>query len=732
MIIIKVLAIIMTLLLLLLLLLLMMMMMMIVVRIMMSTYNVYDINTPYTQSSRNKYCIYSRPRPVLTGILTDVSGSMKKSIDDPRDKKAGPWSRSIFKTVDSLVEHDVKVDNLVFAIAYGARRVPQVFDLLHTLENTQDPASQGHGGNQEFDNIGVVLKDFLDILKAAGATYVRLWADENRLERILTLQEAKMFRSMLKWRSSFKVRFITEILPKSCFDEISCKVHQSTDTEVRKTLDKGVQLVWETCKVPVTHDVVMRVEAARHILRYYSGGADRELTRQEVDDLVKTVKPFIYGRTPMMEALSEAEILFGMRRFHRYHKMLVVLSDGIPTDGDTIPDFNDADVTVVSIYITNKHLDNARRLFSEKSPAWDKGARLMYDLGSTITTQKIPRTIFVKRDWVVDITNNQTRLFCQVNHPDVIDDVCSLARDVVCKQDVLPDLLSAVDLDIYINGVNAENLRASRQIGDTCYANAMATVVHLAMKQIQEREGGCPLFADIREALIQKYEPEGIGSKNIFSALQQLCQGYRLKAKIVTEKEAMKAVIEKRPVLVSYGLRKKEKDRFNQFYKNKPRGVLKNEDLGIFHPALAPNLKELEGHAVVLTSFGIDHLLFMNSWGTDWADNGFFRVQNGVLHATTYYDVYWTESDLTPSEREAFKRRGEKVAADLIQRFQGLRKAKFRCPRCHRESLVTEFSGSTSKVRCPKCRRDFNINKRDESANDLVLTMYLLSLSSHS
>ncbi len=180
-----------------------------------------------------------------------------------------------------------------------------------------------------------------------------------------------------------------------------------------------------------------------------------------------------------------------MRRFLRHHKMLAVLSDGLPTDGDIIPRFGNTGVAVVSIYITNQHLDNARHLFSEKSPAWDKGASLMYDFGSTITTQKIPQTIFVKKDWTVDITNNQTRLFCQVNHPDVIDDVCSLARDVVCNQDALADFLSAVDLDIYINGVNAENLRA----------NAIATVVHIAMKRIQEREGGYPTFREIKEAM---------------------------------------------------------------------------------------------------------------------------------------------------------------------------------------------------------------------------------------
>ena len=669
-----------------------------------------------------------RPRPVLAGILADVSGSMKQSIDDPLNQESGPWSRSIFKTVDSLVEHDVKLDNLMFAIAYGACRNPKVFDLLHTLENTH-----GNVQSQNTDDIGIVLKDFLDILKAAGAIYVRRWANEERLEKILSLQKAKMFRSKSKGSRSFTLRFITEVLPPECSE--GCASREATDEEVMSVFDAGMDLVWTTSHVRVTDDAVMRVQDARRILRHYSDDTDRDLTRQEVDDLVTTVEPFIYGHTPMIEALGEAKRLFGMRRFHRHHKMLVVLSDGLPSDGDSIPDFTYSDVTVVSIYITHERLEKPRRLFSEISTSWKKGPRFMFHLSSSISTQKIPRSIFVKREkekeWTVDITNNQTRLFCQVNHPHVIDDVCTLAKGVVCDQDALADFLSAVDLDLYINGVNAENLSAPLQVGGTCYANAMATAVHLAIQRIiKDREGGYPTFTHIRKALIEKYGTEGVDESQFIDALQRLCRGYHLEVRNVNEKEAMEAVIEKRPVLAKFGLTNEEWDKFSQFYKNKPRGVLTNEDLGISHPASPPDSKDLDRHAVVLTSFGVDHLRFMNSWGSDWADNGFFRVQSSVLHATTYYDIYGTVSDLRPSERAAFKRRSEKVAADLIQRFQGLRKAKFRCRECHCESLVTEFSGTTSKVCCPKCRRDFDT--RDDSANDLVLAMYLLSLSSQS
>lgn len=60
------------------------------------------------------------------------------------------------------------------------------------------------------------------------------------------------------------------------------------------------------------------------------------------------------------------------------------------------------------------------------------------------------------------------------------------------------------------------------------------------------------------------------------------------------------------------------------------------------------------GHAVVLWKVEKDHLVFMNSWGENFADKGFFRVENamtlGTYHKTYFYDVYWTQDMLTTDE----------------------------------------------------------------------------------
>ena len=52
----------------------------------------------------------------FTGILLDVSGSMRRSIGEGTDEKGGPWARSIFEVIDNLIKYDISSDNHVFAI----------------------------------------------------------------------------------------------------------------------------------------------------------------------------------------------------------------------------------------------------------------------------------------------------------------------------------------------------------------------------------------------------------------------------------------------------------------------------------------------------------------------------------------------------------------------------------------------------------------------------------------
>ena len=297
-------------------------------------------------------------------------------------------------------------------------------------------------------------------------------------------------------------------------------------------------------------------------------------------------------------------------------------------------------------------------------------------------------------------------------------EACEMAKVVRCRE-ALSEFLVSVDLDIYISQT-IHDFEAKEQVGGTCYANASAAVLHMAMRRILGREGRYPDFHELREEMIKEYGCDGANTKNV---LIKMCKKYRLHSEEVKSKEAMEAAVQKRPVVAIYDLTDDEWQIFANFYKKNPAGILTQKELDFNQRPTNPP-PETEGHAVVLTSHNSKCLTFMNSWGQNWGDNGFFRVQNAEVLDMKFFDVFWRLDDLSEEEREYYHQHGSEVAEKLVK---GLQKAEYECPECHKSSLVTEFTGTLSKARCPKCSREFSTN--DNEGNILALNIYLTSLS---
>lgn len=101
-------------------------------------------------------------------------------------------------------------------------------------------------------------------------------------------------------------------------------------------------------------------------------------------------------------------------------------------------------------------------------------------------------------------------------------------------------------------------------------------------------------------------------------------------------------------------------------------------------------------------------LIFMNSWGQKWGDGGFFRVKNAqVLPDMKFFDVYWNECDLKPSEIEAFKQKGTDVAKDITQDLMSVYNLDYECPKCKSASKVKDYTGHLLEAQCPKCHKRF-------------------------
>ena len=669
---------------------------------------------------------------------------MEQKVAGPANTEPRSWASPILSTIDNLIKHDVDPSNKIFAIGCGAEHQPYTFDLLGTLKKVQErdiPTTQ----SKRLDEI---LEIILNTLKEGGAPNVKDWANVNQLVLAVSLEQATIIRAMLNSDPEFKQKFIVMCLPVQCRQSFSPKAfgyesmrttrkvwsfllpksrsesandrwENATDESIRDAVYKGLSLVWEFCAPPVGPRAVMGVHDASAIIHGYTD--DQRLTEEQTDSLMKTVDPFIYGRTPLLKALEEARSLFEEEEYTNHRKLLFVLSDGEPTDEeeeDFRPDFEAMDVHVMCCYITKDQSMDPKRLYSSQADV-QESAGFMFNLSTSVSTQRLPMTIFVKRGWTVDVIDNKTKLFCQVNHPDLIEEFCNVAREMVCSQDALADILSSVCLDLYINQVNDE-FGAKRQIGGTCYANAAAAVMHLAMKRIVSREGGHPDFIELREEIIERHGKDGA---NTFQVLQEYCPKYRLQCQTVGIEGALRAVASKRPVVARFALTAPEWERFSAFYDTTPKGILTETHLD--KPNRDPEM-ELQGHAVVLTSFNSSCLRLMNSWGTEWADQGFFRVRNNDVLDTRFIDVYWTVDDLLESEVEVYRLEGPQIAGELVQSLTGLRTATFRCPLCGVTSGVTEYTGQLVRACCPRCQGEFDCTGGD--AKDLVLNMYLTSL----
>ena len=674
----------------------------------------------------------------LIGILLDVSDSMRRNVGSGVDEDGGPWALSIFEVIDNLIKHDVSPDNSVFALAFGARGGDQLLDILTCLQSSK--CDQKATDDQ--------IEKIYRILEGAGAKYIRKWARREVVQQVLTHQKACLILEIADFEKDFPKEFVEECLPLQCRDypretseaklfspllTVAEYVYASVGSVVREATEEDIQETLRKARPLLLRPLIFNVKKASDILHGHIND-ERELTKERSRELLQKVEPYIYGATPLYQAIRTATKCFEKHAstFQSHKKLLFVLSDGVHTDGGkndsaaikkAATRLENAGVTVIGCFVTESKTIQPKQMFSKMNTNWDSGSKFLFSLSSTITTQSIPRTMFVNRKWSIDFENNETRLFLQVNHPDHLGDACDLARDVVCSQDALSDLLANVDLDVYINRSVRDYEAQEKQEGNTCYAHASATVLHLIMKRIHGRRGKIPTFDELKDEMIGHF---GKKASSIGEALERMCRKYHLRYEPVGLKGAMEAVASSRPVIATFKLTGKEWDRFKNFFKTNGKGILTKKEIDI---TARPSKPERFGHAVVLTSFNSEYLRLLDSRGSDWADSGFIKVQNAEVLGFKFYEVYWRIKDLNQKEKNSLKETGSECAKWLMETLPSLQRDDYtvKCPRCRVDSPIKDFTGNLLEANCPKCKKTFVLKDVSEG-NILALNIYLTSL----
>ncbi|KAH8598400.1 hypothetical protein B0O99DRAFT_42373 [Bisporella sp. PMI_857] len=425
------------------------------------------------------------------------------------------------------------------------------------------------------------------------------------------------------------------------------------------------------------------------------------------EHVLDDIEPYLYGGTPMCQALQSVLPLFHNSTFSS--KVMVLISDGDATDGDPrVPaeTIRNSGRTIFACLLIDSAIKDPRRLrgVEEVDKSWSRAARNMFQMASTASNNSGPVQALRRRGWTLS-TSGQCRLFIQANNPIIIDEFTTASRHLGTSADALADMIGEISLDDYIRTSNEGAEATDQEKRGICWAHATASVVHLASHRVVGRE--VQDFLKIRAHLLSVFGDNDDG-QSMKLVLSKICPSYRLRYQECDELGARAAIHARRPIIATFHLDANVWAEFSRFYKTDPKGTLTQKDLHV------PSRGELGGHAVVLVRCDETSLTFMNSWGPAFGNNGFFSIDKASTLEVAggprvrFFDIYWTTDDLSAHEVESWKKHavssGEKILRALPTSFHDLLVA---CPHCQNSAPAREYEGSWNQVCCSACRGTF-------------------------
>ena len=458
---------------------------------------------------------------------------------------------------------------------------------------------------------------------------------------------------------------------------------------------------------------VASFQEARNVLR--DGQYDPKTTsKKEFDRAVDGMKAFIYGGTPFKDCwLRTVQI---MSAFPDHRKSVLVVFDGIASYSaiDLLSSaLKSADITAMCCYIAKESSVENLTFFSRTKTYWEPEAINFFHLSSQVPIASIPATVLTRRGWNFEIEHDYVRLFVHANHPSDLSDACKFLQELTHCEDTLHCLLDRVSLNTCVS-INEQNFKTMNQVDEPdCFIYAAATAIYMVHRAIENREDGYSDLSPILLKLRSNFQTRGKDDR--LKVLREAAQMYRLQAADIRNFNDLTPDYLQQVVIGFFVLSDNQMKHFKSYFKLFPKNTL--DDLPYDRQ---PRTK---GHAVVLASHGENYLRFINSWGTEWADGGFFKIKDASVLGMSFTRIYFDSTDLLAGETTSDAR---ETARKLIQ-LKGFQNSTHMCTNCNRGSNVSQYTwNNRHEAVCPRCKRNFPLN---EPGTTLQLYKYIQSLS---
>jgi hypothetical protein len=207
-----------------------------------------------------------------------------------------------------------------------------------------------------------------------------------------------------------KIESLTkEVIQKAIWDELRPFVKTTVIDIFRDAFKKKAkEQLYEWIDLSSSREVV---RSLKDIVNILPDALEQEIYSDE----------FMFGATPIHNALKKVSLRFTDKRYSKHQKVLVVISDGEFTE-NAIPDIANllkkSEVTIVSLYISNKNI--ASKLVEQAGNKWPTGAKMMIEMSSISTKADSVSHALEKLEYQIQ---SSKKLFIQVNHSQALEEI---------------------------------------------------------------------------------------------------------------------------------------------------------------------------------------------------------------------------------------------------------------------------------------------------------------------
>ena len=631
------------------------------------------------------------------GVLFDVSGSMQTPFNHLGYCNSSIRAHELINILERICSKGNRTNNeqiRIFSIIFGGKN-ELFYDFCnlieisnrkfsHTLTSSNGKASKSGYGK----NIQEVLSDY-----GSKTLYLDnyIFCESGPTERL-----CEMGYYLLKEDYDLR-KSIYDSLPEDCksFWKDTGVYGMSFFSFVQKRINRGttdvINDIYKKCIDRYVSKIIYEEISQRrnngNSLRFLNGNdlvnmkknLDGKLTSPDNNNfnLLDLFKNYIYGMTPLYTSLKVAFENFQKQSNYNNNKYLFIISDGELNDinknfdyiGEIRQKAQSNNVIIISIFLTSNSIPKEEKLYDNIQSHFTSGSKDLFLMSSTLTYDQPIIKFLIQKGWDIPVSG-ECKLFVEVNNSQNLNKFIDLINEAIgelnYKNNIenvqnpnsLINLLSSTNINNYVNSEVINKFDSKEQEGLTCYANAISAGICLASARVKGRPQ--LNFFDVKKKIIDKYD-KGQGG-NTLKILKEFAINYRLHSKEVSEEEARKEIMKTCPCITRFKLTAMQWGNFRKFFAENPKGILTKEIIN--QNNYYPNEKE-ESHSVLLTHISKDYLKFLNSWGNNFADNGYFKVKDGDVLGAIFYDISWELSDLTKEEIESYNNYMNELKNDI-------------------------------------------------------------------